>query len=179
MQTCLNFNFEATRCHFPRNKSSITELFPMAPGNEVEVGRSHILKDLGELNKIRRKKEKERKQRGLPWWLSGEESACQCRRHRFNPWSGRIPYTEEQLSPWATTTEPMIQSPWAATTEAFMPWSPCSKTREASAMRSPHTVTREIVGVAMKTQHKQKLDKFKKKSKEIEEREKGGRERSR
>ena len=66
MQTCLNFNFEATKCHFPKNKSSITELFPMAPGNEVEVGRSHILKDLGELNKIRRKKEKERKQR-LPW----------------------------------------------------------------------------------------------------------------
>ena len=22
---------------------------------------------------------------GLPWWLSGEESACQCRGHRFNP----------------------------------------------------------------------------------------------
>ena len=23
---------------------------------------------------------------GLPWWLSGKESACQCRRHRFDPW---------------------------------------------------------------------------------------------
>ena len=22
---------------------------------------------------------------GLPWWLSGKESACQCRRHGFNP----------------------------------------------------------------------------------------------
>ena len=22
---------------------------------------------------------------GLPWWLSGKESTCQCRRHRFNP----------------------------------------------------------------------------------------------
>ena len=22
---------------------------------------------------------------GLPWWLSGKESACQCRRHRFDP----------------------------------------------------------------------------------------------
>ena len=21
----------------------------------------------------------------LPWWLSGKESACQCRRHRFDP----------------------------------------------------------------------------------------------
>ena len=22
---------------------------------------------------------------GLPWWLSGKESACQCRKHGFNP----------------------------------------------------------------------------------------------
>ena len=22
---------------------------------------------------------------GLPWWLSGKESACQCRRHWFGP----------------------------------------------------------------------------------------------
>ena len=22
---------------------------------------------------------------GLPWWLKGKESACKCRRHRFNP----------------------------------------------------------------------------------------------
>ena len=28
---------------------------------------------------------------GLPWWLSGKESTCQCRRHRFGPWSGRSP----------------------------------------------------------------------------------------
>ena len=28
---------------------------------------------------------------GLPWWLKGKESACKCRRHRFNPWSGRSP----------------------------------------------------------------------------------------
>ena len=29
---------------------------------------------------------------GLPWWLSGKESACQCRRHGFNPWSRKIPW---------------------------------------------------------------------------------------
>ena len=23
---------------------------------------------------------------GLPHWLSGKESACQCRRYGFNPW---------------------------------------------------------------------------------------------
>ena len=26
---------------------------------------------------------------GLPWWLSGKESACQCRRHGFEPWVGK------------------------------------------------------------------------------------------
>ena len=36
---------------------------------------------------------------GLPWWLRGKESACQCRRHGFDPWSGKIPHAVEQLSP--------------------------------------------------------------------------------
>ena len=27
----------------------------------------------------------------LPWWLSSKESACQCRRHEFDPWAGKIP----------------------------------------------------------------------------------------
>ena len=27
----------------------------------------------------------------LPWWCkSGKESVCQCKRHRFNPWVGKI-----------------------------------------------------------------------------------------
>ena len=29
---------------------------------------------------------------GLPWWLSGEESACQCKRCGFDPWIGKIPW---------------------------------------------------------------------------------------
>ena len=32
----------------------------------------------------------------LPWWLRGKESAYQCRRLGFNPWSGKIPHTTEQ-----------------------------------------------------------------------------------
>ena len=28
---------------------------------------------------------------GLPWWLSGKEFTCQCKRHWLNPWSGKIP----------------------------------------------------------------------------------------
>ena len=43
---------------------------------------------------------------GLPWWRSGLESACQCRGHGIDPWSGKIPHAAEQLSPCTTTTEP-------------------------------------------------------------------------
>ena len=32
----------------------------------------------------------------LPWWLSGKESACQCRRHRFDTWSRKIPHATEK-----------------------------------------------------------------------------------
>ena len=28
-------------------------------------------------------------------WLSDKESACQCRRHGFAPWSGKIPHAVE------------------------------------------------------------------------------------
>ena len=31
------------------------------------------------------------KRMGLPWWRSGKESACQCRRRGFDPWVRKIP----------------------------------------------------------------------------------------
>ena len=33
--------------------------------------------------------------KGLPRWLSDEESGCQCRRHRFDPWVGKIPWNSK------------------------------------------------------------------------------------
>ena len=60
---------------------------------------------------------------GLPWWLSGKESACQCKRHGCDPWSEMILHAAEQLSPGSTTTElvsragePQLRSPprWEA-----------------------------------------------------------------
>ena len=60
---------------------------------------------------------------GLPWWRSGYESACQCRGHGFDPWSGKIPRATEQLSLCATTTEPASRNYW----------SPCATTTEAHA----------------------------------------------
>ena len=44
----------------------------------------------------------------IPWWLSGKESTCQCRRQGFDPWSGKISHAVEQLSLGATTTEPVL-----------------------------------------------------------------------
>ena len=39
----------------------------------------------------------------LPWWLSGKESACQCRRHRFDLWVRKIPWRRKwQSTPGAT-----------------------------------------------------------------------------
>ena len=89
---------------------------------------------------------------GLPWWRSGWESACQCRGHGFEPWSGRIPHAVEQLGLWATTTEPARLEPVLHNKrgrDSERPahhdeeWPPLAATRE-----SPHTET--------KTQHSQK-----------------------
>ena len=41
-----------------------------------------------------------------PWWHSGQESACQCKGHQFNPWSRKIPPATEQPSPSATAVCP-------------------------------------------------------------------------
>ena len=89
---------------------------------------------------------------GLPWWRSGWESACQCRGHEFEPWSGRIPHAVEQLGPWATTTEPARLEPVLRNkrgrdderpAHCDEEWPPLAATRE-----SPHTET--------KTQHSHK-----------------------
>ena len=48
---------------------------------------------------------------GLPCWLSAEESACQCRRHRFSSSFGKIPTCHRAAKPkhhnyWACALEP-------------------------------------------------------------------------
>ena len=98
--------------------------------------------------------------RGLPWWRSGWESACQCRGHGFEPWSGKIPHATEQLGPWATTTEPARLEPVLLEpvhhnkrgrdserpTHHDEEWPPLAATRER-----PRTET--------KTRHSQKINK--------------------
>ena len=88
----------------------------------------------------------------LPWWRSGWESACQCRGHGFEPWSGKIPHAGERLGPWATIAEPARLEPvlrnkrgrdGEGPVHCDEEWSPLATTRE-----SPRTET--------KTQHSHK-----------------------
>ena len=53
---------------------------------------------------------------GFPGSQSGWESTCQCRTHRFHPWSRKIPPAEKQLNPCTTTTEPSWHNHWITCT---------------------------------------------------------------
>ena len=65
--------------------------------------------------------------RGLPWWSSNHWTAFQCRGRGFNPWSGKVPHAEGQLS--------LLLNASAL--------EPCSMTREAMKVRSWWSTTRE------------------------------------
>ena len=74
---------------------------------------------------------KTHRHRGLPWRFSGKELIWGCRRHRFDPWSGKIPHAAEQLSPYAAATEAPRRRSLGSTA------------REATAVRSLHSPTRD------------------------------------
>ena len=53
---------------------------------------------------------------GLLWWLSGKESACQCRRCGFDPWVGKIPWSRKwQSTQFSCLGNPMNRGAWQAT----------------------------------------------------------------
>ena len=72
----------------------------------------------------------------IPRWLSGKESACQCRRHKrcgFNPWVGKVP--------WRRTWQPTPvfvpgESHGQRTLAGYSPWG-----RQESAT-TEHTCTK-------------------------------------
>ena len=90
--------------------------------------------------------------RGLPWWRSGWESACQCRGYGFEPWSGKIPYAAEQLGPWATTTEPAHLEPVLCNKRGHDNERPVHRDEEWP----PLAATRESPRTEAKTQHSHK-----------------------
>ena len=82
------------------------------------------------------------------WTLVREDPTC-CRaikpvHHNYWAWALK-PMSHNYWSPWATTTEthvpqllkPMCHNYWSLCTQ-----NPCPATREAPAMRSPHTATK-------------------------------------
>ena len=51
-----------------------------------------------------------------PWWPSGKESACQCRRRRLDPWVWKIPWRRTwQPTPVFFLENPMDRGVWRAT----------------------------------------------------------------
>ena len=61
--------------------------------------RNSLSKEMENIKRIKWKFYTKKVTPGLPWWRSGWGSACQCRGHGFEPWSGRIPHAAEQLGP--------------------------------------------------------------------------------
>ena len=47
----------------------------------------------------------------LPWWLSGKESASQCRRCRFDPWVEKNPWRRNLLQ-YSCLGNPMDRGAW-------------------------------------------------------------------
>ena len=65
-------------------------------------------------------------QRWNPWWLSGKEPACQCKRYGFNPWVGKIPLRRNwQPTPVFLPGESYGQRSLAG----YSPWGRKSRTR--------------------------------------------------
>ena len=50
---------------------------------------------------------------GLPWSLSGKESACQCKRCVFDPWVGKIPWRGNGYQ-YSFPENPMDRGVWWA-----------------------------------------------------------------
>ena len=58
-------------------------------------------------------------QYGLPRWLRGKESACQCRKCGFDPWV--------RMTPWRRKWQPTLvflpgKIPWTEETGSYSPW---------------------------------------------------------
>ena len=70
---------------------------------------------------------------GLPSWLSGKESTCQCRRW-FHPWCGKFPFALKHLSLCITAINPVLHSTCSVTRD--------TTSRKAHALQpesSPHS----------------------------------------
>ena len=101
---------------------------------------------------------------GLPWWSNGKESAWQCRRHGFNPWSGKIPHASEQLG-LSTATAPVLRAQEPQLLKSTQPElvsakeATVTRSHRAATREQPHSPQLQEVRTAAKTQHSQKKSK--------------------
>ena len=85
---------------------------------------------------------------GLPWWLSDKESACQYKRHQFDPCLGKIPHATEQLCAThhrACAGEPGSRNYWAHMPQLLKSRCPkaCALPQEKLSQWEAFTTTRE------------------------------------
>ena len=88
-----------------------------ANGRETSGSGNKIEQDVYNREKGKRKSGEEKRE-GLPWWLRGKESACQCKRRGFGSWPKKISHTAEPRhhSYWT-----VLESPGAAITRPMCP----------------------------------------------------------
>ena len=80
----------------------------------------------------------------LPRWHGGWESACQCRGHSFDPWSGKIPNTPEQLKPthhnyWTQALESSSRNYWAHALQQGKPHNAAKSSPSSLQLEKAHT----------------------------------------
>ena len=91
-----------------QSKMQSVKIFPQSKTKQKYDLEGIIIEERGLQNTVQ----------GLSWWLSGKESACQCRRHGFDPWSRRIPHCSGAAEPvshnyWACAPEPGSYNYWS------------------------------------------------------------------
>ena len=72
---------------------------------------------------------------GLPRWLSRKESTCQCKRHRFDPWVGKIPWRRKW---WPTLAFLPGKSHRERSLVGYSPWG-CKESDTDLATEHAHT----------------------------------------
>ena len=64
---------------------------------------------------------------GLPWWLSGKEFTCQCRKYMLSPWVGKVPWRRKwhplQYSCLGDPMQGDLGKPSQGSLVGYSPWS--------------------------------------------------------
>ena len=84
----------------------------------------------------------------FPWWLSGKESAFQCRRHHLDPWTRKIPWRKKwQPTPVFLPGKSCRQRSLAS----YSPWD-CKDSDTAEQLNHTHT-KKNCGGIRFKRPH--------------------------